>query len=369
MAIDIKPIVKNFKIDGEFIESAPYGSGHINDTFCAYYQTLQGKVRYIHQRINHNIFKKPEELMENIERVTTHLRGKIEAAGGNPLRETLQIVPALDGKSFYRTDDGNYWRTYLFIEGAKTYDVVPNLDVVYEASKSFGRFQKQIADVPGKRLHETIPNFHDTRSRFKAFQEVLSKDTKNRAASVNAEVDFVLKREQDASRLVDMLERGTIPERITHNDTKLNNVMIDDVTGKGICVIDLDTIMPGLPMYDFGDSVRIGASTAPEDEQDLSKVSFSIDMFERLTHGYLDAAREFLIPAEVGELAFSAKLLTFECGMRFLTDHLNGDVYFKIKRENHNLDRARTQFKMVSVMESQMDKMLAVVAKYGRKEG
>jgi hypothetical protein len=236
--------------------------------------------------------------------------------------------------------------------------------MVYEASYAFGNFQKDLADIPGGRLIETIPDFHHTKKRFETFVQVLKADIKGRAKQVSAEVDFVLSRESDASRIVDSMASGAIPERITHNDTKFNNVMIDDVTKKGICVIDLDTVMPGSPLYDFGDSVRIGTSTAVEDERDLSKVGMNIDMFERLSEGYLASAKAMLTKEEKELLAFSGKLLTFECGMRFLTDYLNGDTYFKVHRENHNLDRCRTQFKMVSDMEKAMDQMKVIVAKF-----
>jgi heme oxygenase len=277
----------------------------------------------------------------------------------------MAIVRTLEGGLLYRSPEGARWRTYEFIEGARTYDKVEDLRMVYEASYAFGRFQKQLSDMPGGRLLETIPDFHHTQKRFKTFLDVLEKDPKNRARDAKPEIDFVLRREADAGRIVEKMEKGEMPERITHNDTKFNNVMIDDSTHKGICVIDLDTVMPGSPLYDFGDSVRIGSATALEDEKDLSKVSMNIGMFERLAHGYLDAARDFLLPAELALLAFSGKLLTFECGMRFLTDFLNGDVYFrKIAYETHNLVRCRTQFRMVEDMERQMEKMEKIVEKY-----
>ena len=361
---DLTQIVKQFRIDGDFLGAEPYGSGHINETYAARFRPARGETRYILQRINHGIFLEPEKLMENVVRVTAHLRDKIVKKGGDPLRETLTVIPTLDGKSVLRTGEGDFWRAYVFIEKATTHDVVSNLEMVYEASKAFGLFQKDVADLPGGRLHETIVNFHHTRSRFEAFQASLKRDAKKRASSVRKEIAFAEKRASDASRLVDLLEKGVLPERVTHNDTKLNNVMMDDATGKGICVIDLDTVMPGLPMYDFGDSVRIGASTAAEDERDLARVDFSLDMFDCLARGYLETASGFLTKAEIAELAFSAKLMTLECGMRFLTDHLNGDVYFRIKREGHNLDRCRTQFKMVERMEERMGQMQAVIRKY-----
>lgn len=363
MKHDLEHVASRFELGGTFLAGEPYGSGHINDTYAVRVRTSGGEVRFIQQRINTNIFRKPENLMENIHRVTEHLRTKILAAGGDPDRETLTLVPATDGRCF-AVIDGDYWRTYKFIEGAQTYDLVENLDHVYNAAHAFGTFQKYIRDLPGDPLHETIPDFHNTRKRFDAFQEALNRDVQNRAADCKPEIDFALQREATASVLVELLAAGKTPLRTTHNDTKFNNVMIDAATGKGICVIDLDTVMPGLPMYDFGDSVRTAAATAKEDETDLSKCGIGLDMYEHLTHGYLDAAREFLLPVEIEHLAFSAKLITFTIGLRFLTDHLAGDTYFKIHRENHNLDRCRTQWAMVADMESKTEQMEAIVAQY-----
>ena len=365
MKPDFVETIKHFRFEGDFIEVNLCKLGHINDTYIARFQKAGGAVhRYILQRINHNVFKSPEELMQNIEKVTTHLRRKIIAAGGNPERETLNLIPTVGEETFYRTPDGNYWRAYFFIEGAQTYEVVENLDHVYNASKAFGKFQRLLSDLPAGQLYETIPNFHHTRKRFEAFVEAVERDVKNRAHFVRAEIEFVEKRAEDTSVLVDLLERGELPERVTHNDTKFNNVMIDDETGEGVCVVDLDTVMPGLSLYDFGDSVRSGANPAAEDERDLSKVCIDLEIFDRFAHGYLDAARDFLTPTEVDYMPFSAKLMTFECGMRFLADHLNGDVYFRIHRESHNLDRCRTQFKMVRDMEEKSDQMVRIVGKY-----
>jgi len=361
---DLPGIAAGFDLGGELIEVTPYGSGHINDTFLSRVKTATGQRRYIHQRINHNVFKEPEKVMENIQRVTEHLRNKIIAAGGDPLRQTLNLVHRPDGSTFLRDDGGNYWRTFLYIEGARTYDVVEDIQHVYNASKAFGEFQKMLSDLPGGRLHETIPDFHNTKRRFEQFTDALKKDVKNRAKSLKKEIEFVLARERDASVLVNLLERGKTPERITHNDTKLNNVMIDDNTGEGICVIDLDTVMPGLPMYDFGDSVRIGANPAPEDERDLSKVRIDLEMFDRLAGGYLSAAKDFLLPIEIEHLAFSGRLITYEQAIRFLGDYLAGDVYYKIHRPEHNLDRARTQIEMVLDMEKKTDQMEQIIRKY-----
>jgi heme oxygenase len=365
MKPDFTEIVKHFRFEGDCLKVNLWKFGHINDTYVALFRKGDGAVhRYILQRINHNVFKHPEELMQNVEKVTTHLRKKIIAVGGNPERETLNLIPTVGEECFYRTPDGNYWRAYAFIEGAQTYEVVENLDHVYNASKAFGKFQRLLSDFPAGQLHETIPNFHHTGKRFEAFVEAVERDVKNRAQSVKAEIEFVKRRAEDTSVLVDLLERGELPERVTHNDTKFNNVMIDEKTGEGVCVIDLDTVMPGLSLYDFGDSIRSGANPAAEDERDLSKVCIDLEIFDCFAHGYLDAARDFLTPTEVDYMPFSAKLMTFECGMRFLTDHLDGDVYFRIHRENHNLDRCRTQFKMVEDMEAKFDQMVRIVGKY-----
>jgi hypothetical protein len=361
---NLQEIASLFRLAGRFIDAAPYGTGHINDTYASRFEKDGGVVRYIHQRINHQVFRQPEKVMHNIERVTRYAREQILAAGGDPERETLNLIPTLDGQSYHRTETGDYWRTYVFIEGARTYDQVEELSHVYAAAKAFGGFQKLLSTLRGDRLHETIPDFHHTRKRFEAFLRALQADVRNRAGTVRNEIEFVLARENDTSVIVDLLSGGQVPERVTHNDTKLNNVMIDDRTGRGVCVIDLDTVMPGSALYDFGDSVRLGASTAAEDEQDLTKVDFDLAMFDRLAQGYLDSAREFLTKTEIDYLAFSAKLLTLECGIRFLADYLSGDVYYKIRRDSHNLDRCRTQFKLVAEMERKMEAMAAIVDRY-----
>jgi Ser/Thr protein kinase RdoA (MazF antagonist) len=359
-----KEIWRFFQVEGKFLELAPCGSGHINDTYASSFRVGGEIVRYVHQWINHHVFKNPVQLMENIVRVTSHIRQRVNATGGDPAREVLTLVAALDGRSYYQTPQGDYWRTYTFIEGARTYDTAENIQHVYHASKAFGNFQKLLSDLPGGRLHETIPDFHHTRKRFDTFIRILEADPARRARLVEPEIAFILRRESETWRVVNLLESGQIPERVTHNDTKLNNVMIDDLTGEGICVIDLDTVMPGSVLYDFGDAVRIGASTAGEDEPDLSQVGFDLGRFEWLTRGYLEAAREFLSPPEIEELAFAARLITLEQAIRFLGDYLNGDVYYKIHHPQHNLDRARTQIKMMAEMERQGEAMTAIVNRY-----
>lgn len=362
---DFKSIVSQFTFEGEFIDAKPHGFGHINDTYAVYFKKPDGGThRYILQRINHNTFKKPEELMENVEMVTSHLRKKIIAAGGDPERETLNIIPSINNKSFYIDEDGNYWRAYIFIEGAQTYQVVENLNHLYNAGRAFGKFQMLLSDFPGEKLHETIPNFHNTKIRFETFVDAVNKDIMNRAKDVKKEIEFALKRADDALVLLNLLEQNKLPLRVTHNDTKFNNVMIDNKTGEGICVIDLDTVMPGLSLYDFGDSIRSGANPAAEDEKDLSKVCMDLELYESFTKGFLETAGKSLTPTEIEYLPFSAKIMTFECGIRFLGDYLVGDTYFKIHREGHNVDRTRTQFKMVADMEEKADKMMEIVRKY-----
>ncbi len=361
---EVEEIIRHFQIDGRFLAVTPYGAGHIHDTYASRFQNGRSEVRYIHQWINHHVFREPEKVMANIARVTGYTREQIIVNGGDPLRQTLTLIPAEDDRSFYRAPNGDYWRTYIFIEGARTYEQVEDMNHIFNAAKAFGQFQKLLSTLPGERLHETIPNFHHTPKRYQTFLEVLSGDSFNRAHEVVDEIDFVLARESATSIIVDLLAADRIPERVTHNDTKIDNVMIDDITGEGICIIDLDTVMPGSALYDFGDAVRIGASTSAEDERNLHDVDIDLARFERLTHGYLEAARDFLTPTEIGHLAFAARLITLECGMRFLTDYLNGDVYFKTHRPRHNLDRCRVQFKIAAEMERNMEQMEAVVARY-----
>lgn len=349
-------ITRQFQVYGELLEAIPYGNGHINDTFCAAFDQAGTRVRYIMQRINHNIFKNPVALMENIHRVTTHLNAKL--AGQSALsRRTLTLIPAQDGRPFVQDAEGNYWRMYLFIEKARTYDAVESPRQAFEAAKAFGQFQKMLSDLPSPRLHDTIPDFHHTPKRFTALEKAIAADVVNRAKFAQPEIEFALKHKAMASVLVE----ANLPEHVTHNDTKFNNVMLDDATSEGVCVIDLDTVMPGLVLYDFGDMVRTTTSPAKEDELDLSKVKMQFPMFEALLRGYLSTAAEFLTPREKQYLPFSGKLITFEIGLRFLTDFLAGDTYFKVHRENHNLDRCRTQFKLVESIARQEEQMNALV--------
>ena len=361
---EFNEIVSHFNFDGEFLTAETYGVGHINDTYLANFKHNGSNYRYIIQRINHNVFSDPEGLMSNILAVTSHLRKKIHSAGGNPDRETLTLIPTKDNNFYHRTVQGDYWRGYLFINNARTYETVENIEHVYHAAKAYGNFQNQLSDYPSDKLIETIPDFHNTKKRYATFLKAVEEDICNRVQSSKPEIDFVLNREKDMPVLVDKLERGELPQRITHNDTKFNNVLIDNATGKGVCVIDLDTVMPGISLYDFGDAIRSLANTADEDERDLSIVNFDMEIFEHFTHGYLDAIGDVLTDEEIKFLPFSAILMTLECGMRFLADHLQGDKYFKIHREGQNLDRCRTQFKLVADMEQQFKEMQGIVAKY-----
>ena len=362
---DLELIVSKFITDKTFLHALPYGEGHINDTYSVCLQDDEEVItRVILQRINHYVFKDPVGLMNNIVGVTTFLKEKIAAEGGDPERETLTVIPTTTGEYFYKDGEGNYWRVYKFIENALTYQSCRNAEDFYNCGISFGKFQQMLSDYDTTKLVETIPDFHNTVKRFEALKQAINEDKAGRAGLVQEEIRFALEREKDAGALVELLESGKMPYRVTHNDTKLNNILIDKKTGKGICVIDLDTVMPGAACYDFGDSIRFGASTAAEDETDLSKVSMSLELFEVFAKGYLSFAREFLTPVEFESLAIGAKIMTFECGIRFLTDYLNGDVYFKIHREHHNLDRCRTQFKLVQDMEQKMDLMQEIVKKY-----
>jgi len=292
-------------------------------------------------------------------RVTEHLRAKLSGSA-EASRQALTVIPARDGRPYARDAVGNWWRMYLFIERARTYDLIENERQAYEAARAFARFQNQLADLPAPRLHETIPAFHNTLKRLDALEAAIAADAFGRKADVAAEIEFIEAHREQCGRLLARNAAGDIPERITHNDTKINNVMLDDASGEGICVIDLDTVMPGLALYDFGDMVRSATAAAKEDERDLAKVGSRIGMFEALARGYLSEAR-FLLPTEIEELAFSGRLITLTIGIRFLTDYLSGDVYFKTHRPGQNLDRCRTQLQMVRSMEAQSAAMETIV--------
>jgi Ser/Thr protein kinase RdoA (MazF antagonist) len=348
----VSAAARQFQIGGEFAGAVPYGSGHINDTYRVVFHQAGAPVRTILQRINANIFKNPAALMENIQRVTAHLAAQV-AGEPDGERRVLTLIPARDGRAWHVDADGNYWRAYRFVEGASTYDAVESVEQAFQAGRAFGQFQKLLVGLPAPRLHDTIPDFHHTPKRFLALQQAIAADAAGRAILARPEIEFALAHQSITSVLLD----ADLPERVTHNDTKFNNVLLDDATGEGICVIDLDTVMPGLAPYDFGDMVRTTTSPAEEDEQDLSRVTMQFPMFEALVRGYLRSAGAFLTKAEKQHLTFGGKLITFEIGIRFLTDYLAGDTYFKVGRNGHNLDRCRTQFKLVESIEQQEEKM------------
>jgi hypothetical protein len=362
MRREIEACARGFQILGDFIEASPYGNGHINDTYVLAFDQGGRPLRYILQRVNHEIFRDPPSLMDNVRRVTSHIQQRLAAAGEREIsRKALTLIPARDGKPYCRDDEGGFWRTYVFVERARTYEAIETTEHAFEAAKAFGDFQNMLTDLAGPRLTETIPNFHNPRTRFEAFTSAVEADVCNRAALARREIDFFFDQEPMTRVLADLQEKGAIPERITHNDTKLNNVLLDEDTGKGMCVIDLDTAMPGLALYDFGDMVRTATSPAEEDERDLSKVFMQMRMFEALVRGYLSTAGRFLNEAEVSHLAFSGKLITYVIGIRFLTDYLAGDTYFKVHREGHNLDRCRTQVKLIQSILEQEEEMNRVV--------
>ena len=336
-------------------EAERYGAGHINDTFAVW--AADRSRRWILQRINTDTFTDPAGLMENVTGVTSYLRREILARGGDPDRETLNVVPTREGKPYYTDCEGGAWRAYLFVEGTVCLQKVENERDFYTAAETFGNFQNQLAGYPAATLHETIARFHDTPNRYANFEKALAADVMGRAREIGPEIAFIRAREADCHVLMDQLAAGVLPLRVTHNDTKLNNVLIDQATGKGICVIDLDTVMPGLSAYDFGDSIRFGANDCAEDEPDQSKVHFSLHLYEVFARGYLAAAGSAMTEAERRSLPWGAKLMTLECGIRFLTDYLEGDHYFKISRPAQNLDRARTQFTLMEGMEREFDAM------------
>lgn len=345
-----------FALEGEIESLARYGDGHINDTFRV--KTTGGD--YILQRISAAAFPHPDQVMENISRVTAFLTRAILARGGDPLRETLTLVPLKTGESFYVDDEGGTWRTYLFIDDTISYNLPENEAVFRSAAQAFGAFALSLCDYPADTLHETIAHFHDTPARFVQLEDAIARDAAGRAGEVGAEIAFARAREPFTHVLVDQLAAGKLPLRVTHNDTKLNNVLMDAKTREGLCVIDLDTVMPGLCAYDFGDAIRFGGNTALEDERDLSKVTLSLPMFAAYAQGYLEKAAPILNAAEIDSLALGAKMMTYECGIRFLADYLNGDVYFHTAYPEHNLVRARNQFRLVEHMEAHMDEMIDI---------
>jgi hypothetical protein len=358
----IPDVISRFVLAGKLVSATPYGNGHINDTFLVTMSHGGTVVRYILQRINTRIFTHPDLLMENIMRVTEAARQSLQACDDRS-RRALSVIPGRDGLPYVNDDDGGYWRVYVFVERTCSFDEVKTPEQAYQAARAFGGFQRMVANMGGDPLHETIPAFHDTPARLEALERAIKQDICGRVTDCTPEIEFVRSRQEAAGSLVKLLRSGYLPARVTHNDTKINNVLFDAESGEGICVIDLDTVMPGLVHYDFGDMVRTATSTAAEDETDLSKVHVQMDLFEALLSGYLSAADGFLTPLEKELLPFSGKLITLEIGVRFLTDYLQNDTYFKTHYPQHNLDRCRNQFQRVRSIERQFDKMQKLVTK------
>ncbi len=353
MLVELKEILDMFRFDSRPVSCQRHGHGHINKTYLV---ITESSKRYILQKINHHVFKNVPRMMDNVIAVTEHLHKK--AADPN---RVLHLIPTVTGEMYLQHTDGSFWRLYDFIENSVCLEAAETPNDFYQSAVAFGQFQQQLRDFPAETLFESIPNFHNTPDRYRQFKEILAKDPMGRAASVREEIEFALSREAVAGQLVALLEAGELPLRVTHNDTKLNNVMLDATTREPLCVMDLDTVMPGLSAYDYGDSIRFGAATAAEDETDLSKMEMSLDLFETYTRGYISACPD-MTPMERKVLPLGAKTIALELGIRFLTDYLDGDNYFAVQRENHNLDRCRTQFKLVADMEKKWDEMNRIVA-------
>ena len=365
LELDMQMMTEAFAVKGSFVAAELIGNGHINDTYAVTCEESGDSRRYVLQRINQSVFPDPPALMDNFVRVTEHLQRKLEENGAqrqNPVRRTLELVRTRDGDAYTRDEQGNYWRAYHYVDGGVIHETALDTGVACQAARAFGAFQGSLDDLDGPPLNETIQRFHHTRSRFETLKQAIEEDDCNRAAAVRAEIDFALSREAMVDVLLDLRESGRISDRVTHNDAKINNVLMDDDTGEWLCVLDLDTVMPGLVLYDFGDLVRTAAITASEDERDLRKVELSMPMFEALARGYIEVARDSLSSTEKELLAFSGKLITFEIGIRFLSDYLAGDTYFRIHRPDHNLDRCRTQFRLIESIETHEEDMNRLVA-------
>ena len=358
---NFKEIADKFQIYGDFINAYPFGSGHINGTYKVMVSQAGTIVPYVFQKINTEVFKQPEDLMENICRVIDHLKSKYMPISKNLTRRTMNLVPAKAGGYLYKDKIGQYWRVFLCIENVVTYDVLEDEGMAFQGARAFGSFIKHLADLPKPRLHDTIPDFHNTPKRYLNFERAIEEDVANRAADIQGDIEEYMSKKKYASMLVDLFYKGELPERVCHNDTKLNNVLIDSETGLGKCVIDLDTVMPGLAAYDFGDMIRTGTCFAAEDEKDTSKVVLNMGMFEAISKGYFDGADGFFTKTEKDTLVLGGIIITLEIGMRFLTDYLQNDIYFKIHRNGHNLDRARAQMALVKQLEMNYEKMCNIV--------
>ena len=361
----LSEVLEAFDFGAVVVGAVRFGQGHINDTFVVHTQPENECCRrYILQRMSSAAFKRPDQLMENIIGVTEYLGREVEKTGGSREREAMRVIRPRSGEPYYTDSDGGAWRVYPFVEDTVCYQSAETPELFAASGRAFGRFQRLLQGYPAQTLHETIPHFHDTEDRLAKLKAAVAADKLGRAAECRAEINFMMAREKDCSAALQALRDGILPLRVTHNDTKLNNVLMDKTTGEGICIIDLDTVMPGLSINDFGDSIRFGANHSAEDETDLSKVNLDVDLFEAYTQAFLEGAGGTLTEKEIEYLPWGAKLMTLECGMRFLTDYLEGDVYFHISRERQNLDRCRTQCKLVQDMEARWDELAAIAAKY-----
>ena len=362
MKYDLRKIYSSFLADGSFSDAVSYGSGHIHDTFLVV-TSEKDKDDYILQRLNNRVFRNIPELQENIERVTNHLYRKLLTVPGSDIkRECLTLIRARNGNSWMEDEEGNFWRLFIFIPNHRSYDIVDSPDKAFEGGKAIGRFQAMLADLPGEPLHETIPNFHNIEKRLETFVQAVKSDKVKRASDVKEEINFVLKRSEEMKVILRLGMEGKIPLRITHNDTKFNNILLDQ-NDKALCIIDLDTVMPGYVHYDFGDAIRTAANMAAEDEKDLSKVKMDIGLYNAYSEGYLSATRDTLNSVEKEYLAFAPRLITYTMAVRFLTDYLDGDSYYKIHHEHHNLQRAKAQLRLVESMEEQYSEMQKTIGK------
>ena len=361
MELNIKSVVNSFLYQGEFVGFEELKAGNINATFKLCFKDGELEREYILQRINTNVFRDPEGLMENVGRVTEYLYGKLDKADPDRERKVLHYLRTKDGKFTHYDEEGKCWRSYVYVDKATAYNAISDPVLFYEAGKGFGAFQKELFDFPAELLHETIPNFHNTKARFDDFLRAVEADSAGRVKEVKKEIDFLCERRELMSSIVDKLESGELPMRVTHNDTKLNNILIDDSTKKAICVIDLDTIMPGSSLYDYGDAIRFGANTAAEDEPDTSKIQVNMELFKLFTKGFVEEAAQSFDKSEIHLLPLGALVMTCELVMRFLTDYINGDTYFKIHYPEHNLVRTRAQMKLLCELEAKFDEMTAFV--------
>lgn len=359
----ILSVIRQFAIYGDFVSCKPVGNGHINNTYRSTFNQAGREIRYTHQRINKSVFKQPEQVMDNIVSVTSFLRQLYISQGLSDVsRRTLTVVPCRDGKMFYVDENGDYWRTYLYVENVQTYEVLENEELAYRLGKAIGNFQNSLSSYNGSRLHDTIPRFHDMHMRYEQLDEALEKDVKKRADTIKEELDFLAANRERGMVLTDGLASGRLREGITHNDTKVNNILFDEKTGAALCVIDLDTVMPGTVLFDTGDLIRTATNTAAEDEQDVSKVQFNFAVFKALIKGYVEEASGFLSPYEKSLIAESGRTITLIMAVRMVTDYLNGDVYYKIDYPEHNIVRARTQIALIKAMDAQWDEIQRFVS-------